>query len=104
MKEFFLILGMVIVTFGVRYPVLALLGKIDLPKQVLRALKFVPTAVLTAIIVPAVMIYENKIYLAIDNAYLAGSIIAVLVSWFTKSLVWTILAGMAAFYIWRLLW
>ena len=47
MKTFLLIFFMMVVTFGVRYPVLALVGRINLPIQVERALKFVPVAVLS---------------------------------------------------------
>ncbi|MEL6149567.1 MAG: AzlD domain-containing protein, partial [Chloroflexota bacterium] len=52
MEEFWLVLGMTAVTFGVRYPSLALVGRMQLPDSVIRALRYVPVAVLTAIIVP----------------------------------------------------
>ena len=44
------IAGMALVTFMIRYPVLAFLGKIPLPEPLFRALKYVPPAVLTAIV------------------------------------------------------
>ncbi len=103
MKELYLVLGMTIVTFAVRYPVLALLGKFELPPQVLRALKFVPAAVLTAIIVPAVLSTGNGLQLGVDNPAIFGALAAVLVSWRTKNLALTILAGMGVFYFWRYL-
>ena len=53
--EMLLVAGMFLVTFGVRYPVLALVSRVTLPPAVLGALKFIPPAVLTAIIVPAVL-------------------------------------------------
>jgi len=102
MNEVWLIFGMMLVTFGVRYPVLAIVGRIQLPEPVLRALKYVPAAVLTAIVVPAVLYPEgNQIDLRLDNAYLVASIVAVLVAWRTKNLLWTILIGMAFFLLWR---
>src|SRR5207302_6158295 len=52
-NEVLLIAGMALVTLAIRYPLLALVGKVSLPEPVLRALKYVPPAVLTAIIVPA---------------------------------------------------
>jgi branched-subunit amino acid transport protein len=101
MNEVLIIFGMMVVTFGVRYPVLAVVGRVDLPEPVLRALKYVPVAVLTAIIAPAVLIQEDKIDLMPDNAYLIGAIVAIIVSWRTKNLLATIVIGMAVFLIWR---
>jgi branched-subunit amino acid transport protein len=104
MNEVLLVGGMAAVTFAIRYPVLALLGKIELPPVMLRALRYVPAAVLTAIVVPAVLMPDGKrLFVALDNAYLIAAIIAVLVSWRSKSLLLTIIAGMVVFFLWRLL-
>ena len=58
-QEAWMIAGMMVVTFGVRYPVLALVGRTELPPALLEALKFIPPAVLTAIIVPAVLMPQG---------------------------------------------
>jgi branched-subunit amino acid transport protein len=102
-NEWLMILGMAIVTFSVRYPVMAIVGYMKLPPAILRALKYVPTAVLTAIIIPAVLIHDGMLNLAFDNAQLIASIVAVLIAWRTKSLLWTIIGGMVAFGVWRVL-
>jgi branched-subunit amino acid transport protein len=101
MNEPLLVLGMMTVTFGVRYPVLAVAGRIQLPESVMTALKYVPPAVLTAIIVPAALMPDGGLDLRPDNAYLIGAVVAVLVSWRTKNLLWTIIIGMAVFLIWH---
>ena len=80
MNEFLLIAGMMLVTFGVRYPVLAVLSKTPLPEPVFKALRFVPPAVLTAIIVPAVLMPQGELSIEFSNAFLAASLFAVLVS------------------------
>ncbi len=104
MNEVLLVGGMALVTFAIRYPVLALLGKIELPPLLLRALRYVPAAVLTAIIVPAALMPGGEhLELNFDNAYLVATIIAALVSWRSKSLLLTIIAGMIVFFVWRLL-
>jgi branched-subunit amino acid transport protein len=100
-NEFLMIFGMMLVTFGVRYPVLALVGKIELPKPVLRALKYVPPAILAAIIVPELLFREDQLYIALDNSYLVAGIFAALVAWRTKNLLLTIVLGMAAMWGWR---
>ena len=73
MNEVRLIVGMALVTFAVRYPVLVLVGKIPLPDRVFRALRYVPPAVLAAIIVPAVLMPDNKtIDFSPSNSYLVA--------------------------------
>jgi branched-subunit amino acid transport protein len=99
--ELFMVAGMMVVTFGVRYPVLALVSKITLPPALLDALKFIPPAVLTAIIVPAVLMPQGVLDLGIDNAYLFAAVIAGFVAWRSKNLLLTIVLGMAVFLGWR---
>lgn len=103
MNEVVLILGMAAVTFSVRYPVLALIGRMNLPPAVLRALKYVPVAVLTAIVFPVVLLREGEVALRLDNAYLVGAVVAIVVAWRTRSLLWTISVGMGVFLLWRAL-
>ena len=98
-----LIFGMAVVTFTIRWPVLALVGRIDLPEPIFRALKYVPPAVLTAIIVPGVVMPQDNLWLWWNNAYLVAGIVAVLVAWKTRSLLAVIPVGMAVFLGWRLL-
>lgn len=103
MTEALLILGMALVTFGARYPVLVLVGKMPLPQPVLRALKYVPTAVLTAIIAPAVLMPQNALFISLRNEYLVAALLASLVAWRSRNVLITILVGMAALLIWRAL-
>ena len=102
MNEFLLILGMFLVTFGVRYPVLALVSRIQLPGILESGLKYVPPAVLTAIIVPTVLLPEgDKISIRLTNAPLYAGITAVFVAWRTKNLLLTILTGMGVLWVWQ---
>lgn len=99
--EVLLVAGMMAVTFGVRYPVLALVSRLSLPAFVLDALKFIPPAVLTAIIVPAVLRPAGRLDLGLDNAYLVAAVAAGLISWRSNNLLLTIVSGMAVFLAWR---
>jgi branched-subunit amino acid transport protein len=102
MNEFGLIAGMTLVTFGVRYPVLALVSRIPLPPVVLRALKYVPPAVLTAIILPPVLMPNgDSLNLQLSNAPLFASIVAVVVAWRSRNLLLTIVIGMLSLWLWR---
>ena len=105
MNEFVLIFGMMLVTFGVRYPVLALVGRLTLPGIVQRALRFVPSAVLSAIIVPAVLFPDGeRLMIGLDNPRIIAVVIAGLVSWRMKNLLLTIVVGMVALWVLQVLY
>lgn len=96
-----LIAAMTLVTFGIRYIPLALLGRLKLSPKTLRVLSYVPVAVLTAITVPMMIMPDDKILLSLNNAYLIGGIIAGVIAWRTNKLLPTIVIGMAAFFLWQ---
>ncbi len=62
-QEALLILGMLAVTFGVRYPILALSGRIVMPHWLVKALSYVPVAVLSAIAVPMMLAPQGNMQL-----------------------------------------
>lgn len=99
--EIALIVGMAVVTFGVRYPVLALVSRVELPATMMQALKYVPPAVLSAIILPEVFFADGQLALRWDNAPLVASTFAVMIAWRTKNLLLTIVLGMAALWSWQ---
>ncbi|TAK12884.1 MAG: AzlD domain-containing protein [Anaerolineae bacterium] len=99
--EFLLILGMTAVTFGVRYFTLAALSRASLPEPLFRALRYVPPAVLAAIIAPAVLIDASGLNLSHTNAPLFASLVAIVVSWRTRNLLFTIVLGMLALWTWK---
>ena len=68
----------------------------------INALRYVPPAVLTAIIVPAVLIPTGEgVNFSYTNAYLVGAVAAFGISWFSQNLLLTIVLGMAAFWGWQ---
>ena len=96
-SEFWLIGGMAAVTFLVRYPVIALSGRIRLPDAVLQALNYVPPAVLTAIVVPAVLVEGDALWVSGHNPRLIGAIAALAIGLWRKNLLLTIVTGMVTF-------
>lgn len=102
MDEILLIAGMTAVTFAVRYPILALLSRLELPPGVIRALRFVPVAVLTAIIAPMMALQEGALALRLDNAYLVAGVVAMGIAWRTRQLLPTIVLGLLFFFLWPL--
>jgi branched-subunit amino acid transport protein len=101
MNEIVLVLGMALVTFAVRYPVLELVGRLPLPERVFQALRYVPPAVLAAIIAPEVLMPGREaLYLSPENARLVAGLVALAVGWRTKNLLLTIVAGMLSLWGW----
>lgn len=102
MNEIVLIAGMAFVTFTIRYSMVYLSSRFTMPENVESGLKFVPPAVLTAIILPSVLITDgNTLNLSLFNPYLIAVAAAALVSWFSKNLLATVVAGMIVFTVVR---
>jgi branched-subunit amino acid transport protein len=99
--EWFLIAGMAAVTFAVRYPVLALVGRVKLSQTVACALKYIPPAVLAAIVAPAALVQEGRVSASYMNDFLVASIFSSLIAWWTGNLLITIVAGMSFLLIYR---
>ncbi|MBE9066521.1 AzlD domain-containing protein [Leptolyngbya cf. ectocarpi LEGE 11479] len=100
-NEVMLLGGMMLVTFGVRYPLLAMSDRITLPPRLMQALNYVPPAVLTAIIVPAALLENNSLWLTPDNPRLVGALAALGIGLWKKNLLLTILVGMGVFLLWQ---
>lgn len=97
MNEVWLLAGMAIATMATRIPVLVALSRRTLPAGIERALRYVPPAVLSAIILPIVVLSEGKLNLVANNATLWASLAAALIAWRTKNLLLTIVLGMLVF-------
>jgi branched-subunit amino acid transport protein len=99
MDLWLIVIGMGIVTFGIRLVPIVLLGRIEIPLLVQQALRFVPPAVLTAIIVPELLYRDNQIDVSLTNVRLLAGLIAIVVAWRTKNALITIGAGMIALWV-----
>jgi branched-subunit amino acid transport protein len=97
-QEFYLIVGMTAVTFAIRYVVLGVGGRLPLSPTMTDLLRYIPPSVLTAIVVPEVLMPNNELLTTI-NPRLVSAIVAIFVSYYTKNLLWTILIGMVAFFV-----
>ncbi|MBW4603477.1 MAG: AzlD domain-containing protein [Calothrix sp. FI2-JRJ7] len=102
MNEFPLILGMTLVTFIIRYPILGVSARIKMAPQFIQVLRYVPPAVLTAIITPAVLISTDDKIDIITNPRLIGAIAALIVGIWRQNLLLTISVGMIVFLICQL--
>ena len=85
-----------LITFGMRFSLIFLFGRFEIPETLRRALHYVPPAVLSAIIFPELLYKADQIDFSFGNIRLLAGIVAILVAWYTKNTLLTILAGMLA--------
>ena len=90
-----------LITFGIRFSLIYLLaeGRFQVPETMRRALHYVPPAVLSAIIFPELFLRDSVLNLSLDNARLLAGLIAILVAWFSKNTLITIIVGMLALFL-----
>lgn len=94
-------IGLGILTFLTRFSFIALLERWQAPLIVQRALRFVPIAVLTAIIIPELVMHDNQLDLRPDSPRLLAGLVAILVAWKTGNVLITIVAGMLIFWLFQ---
>ncbi|MBI5927720.1 MAG: AzlD domain-containing protein [Chloroflexi bacterium] len=94
------ILGMGVVTYGVRVLPFTFLREEMLPNWVRRGLNYVPVAVLSAIIAPEYLPSEKWGHFTLDAHLLAG-IAAIVAARVTKNTILTIFVGVAVLLILR---
>lgn len=81
-------------TFGMRFSLIYLFGKFEIPAAMRRALHYVPPAVLSAIILPELFFPAKQLDLSLANTRLIAGIVAALVAWYSKNTLLTIIVGM----------
>jgi branched-subunit amino acid transport protein len=89
------LLGMGLVTYLPRLlPAWFLRGR-ELPPFLVAWLRYVPVAVLAALLVPSLLVQNNSFNLHWDNLYLWAAVPALFTAWKTKNMFLTVLVGMA---------
>lgn len=82
-----------LITFGMRFSFVWLLGRYEVPVTMRRALHYVPPAVLSAIVFPELFLPSGQLDLSLGNARLLAGLVAIAVASWTKNSLLTILAG-----------
>ena len=101
MNEWLLIIAMAGITFGIRYALLAASGRWHLPATLEQSLKFVPVAVLSAIVVQTIMIKEplSDNNWTINYHFLLSALVAFITARLTNSLMFSVIAGLLAYWL-----
>ena len=88
-----------VITYAIRLSFILVFGKMEVPVTLRRALRFVPPAVLTAIIFPELLFMDGAVHLSIGNSRLIAGLLAAFIAWRTKNVLLTILLGMIALFL-----
>jgi branched-subunit amino acid transport protein len=91
-----------VLTFGIRLSFIALAHRLRLPALLQRALRFIPLAALSAIILPELVLRGNAPVDPVGNARLVAGAVAVGVAFATRNILLTIASGMVT--LWLLQW
>jgi branched-subunit amino acid transport protein len=95
-----MIVGLGSATFLIRYWPITFLGRGELPGWLKRALRYVPAAVMAAIITPPLFFIGSTPTIAFDLPRGAAAALAAVVAWRTRSALPTLVLGMLA--LWTL--
>ncbi|NJN80658.1 MAG: AzlD domain-containing protein [Anaerolineales bacterium] len=88
-----------LITFGMRFSLIYLFGKFEVPETMRKALHYVPPAVLSAIIFPELFIQDGALNFQLTNIRLLAGVIAIITAWISRNILATILVGMTALLI-----
>ncbi len=88
-----------LVTFALRYVPMKLLEKQRLAPWLERALRYVPAATLSGLVFPALLLQNNKLALSFANDRLIAGLLAIVLAYFSRNAVLTIVGGLAALWV-----
>lgn len=96
MENIWIIAAMGVVTYLPRALPLAVLARTKIPEGFIRWLRFVPVAVLAALLAPELLLRDGAFELSLDNHFLLAAVPCFLVAVKTKNLLLTVGVGLAA--------
>ncbi len=94
MTIWLIMLGLAVGTFLIRVSFILVLGKRQVPPLLSRSLRFIPASILSALVVPQILTRNSTLQISVSNPQLIAGIVAGLVAWRTKNVLFTILSGM----------
>jgi len=93
------IISIGLLTLSIRLSFIVFMGNMQVSPIAQQALRFVPIAVLSALISPALFFPSGSLDVSLSNTRLLAGILAILVAWRTKNVLLTIFSGMACLLI-----
>ena len=93
------IAGMGLITYSIRLSLFLLPERVILPPWLLRALRYVPAAVLSAIISPELLQPGGALDLSLGNDRLLAGLAAMLIAWRTRNVFLTVAVGLVLLWL-----
>ena len=87
-----------VLTYLTRMAMITLVSREMLGDKIKAVLEYVPSAVFPAIIFPAIFINDFGSFVEINDPKIFGAIVAVIVGYFSKNIIATILAGLLSYW------
>jgi branched-subunit amino acid transport protein len=94
-----LIFGLALTSFLPRAAFITFLARWPVPALLQRALRYVPAAVFSAILVPELVLSAGSLHIGLDNPRLLAGILGAAIAWRTRNTLLTIVAGMLALHL-----
>ena len=88
-----------IITYFMRMTMVALVDRDLLGERVKAVLAYVPSAVFPAIIFPGIFINDYGEFIEMNDPKIFGAIVAILVGYFSRNVIATILSGLSSYWI-----
>ena len=88
-----------ILTYFTRMTMIALVSRDMLGDRIKAVLAYVPSAVFPAIIFPAIFINDYGVFIEMNDPKIFGAIVAIVVGYFSKNVIATILSGLISYWI-----
>ena len=87
-----------VLTYFTRMTMITLVDRDTLGDKIKAVLEYVPSAVFPAIIFPAIFINDFGSFVDMNDPKIFGAIVAVIVGYFSKNIIATILAGLLSYW------
>lgn len=87
------------ITFLIRFSLIYLFGRFKIPEAMRQALRYVPPAVLSAIVFPELFFRDGALNISLENPRLLAGLFAILLAWISRNTLITIVAGMLALFV-----
>ena len=88
-----------IITYFMRMTMVALIDRDLLGERVKEVLAYVPSAVFPAIIFPGIFINDYGAFIEMNDPKIFGAIVAILVGYFSRNVIATILSGLSSYWV-----
>ena len=87
------------ITYFLRYSMISLVKKNMLREKTKTLLSYVPSAVFPALIFPAVLLENSGSFVSYNDPKIIAILVAIVVGYFSKKIIATILSGLISYWI-----